>query len=46
MTTVKGKHIIESGWGAAGITDAIRFGSNNLLAIDLFYDIDLCWMET
>ena len=40
MTTVKGKHIIESGWAAAGITDAIR------PAIDLFYEIGLCWMET
>ena len=39
-TTVKGKHIVEIGWGAAGITDAIRLGSKNLPAIDPFHDID------
>ena len=40
MITVKGKHIIESGWRAAGITNAIRFGNKNLHAIDPFHDID------
>ena len=40
MTTVKRKPIIESGWRAAGITDAIRIGSKNLPAIDPFHDID------
>ena len=27
MTTVKGKHVTETGWRAAGITDAISLGS-------------------
>ena len=40
MTTAKGKYIIESGWRAAGITDAIRLGSKSLPAVDLFHDID------
>ena len=40
MNTVKGKHIIESGWRAAGITDAICLGSKNLPVIDPFHDID------
>ena len=40
MTTVKGKHIIESGWRAAGINDAIRLGNKNFPAIDPFHDID------
>ena len=40
MTTVKRKPIIESGWRAAGITDAIRIGSKNLPAIDPFQEID------
>ena len=40
MITVKGKHIIESGWRAAGITNAIRLGNKNLHAIDPFHDID------
>ena len=42
MTLVKAKHIIESGWRAAAITDAIRFGSKNFLATDPFHDINLC----
>ena len=40
MTTVKGKHIIESGWIAAGITDAISLGSKNLPAIAQFHNIN------
>ena len=40
MTTVKGKHVIESGWRAAGITNAIRLASKNLPATDPFHDID------
>ena len=40
MTTVKGKHIIESGWIAAGITDAISLGSKNLPAIVPFHNIN------
>ena len=34
IATVKGKHIVESGWRVAGITDAIRLGRKNLPAID------------
>ena len=41
MTAVKGKNIIENGWKAGGINDAIRIGSKNLSAIDPFHDIDL-----
>ena len=40
MTTVKGKHITESGWIAAGITDAISLGSKNLPAIAPFHNIN------
>jgi hypothetical protein len=40
MTSSKGKSIIEGGWRAAGITDAIRLGSKNLPPIDPFHDID------
>ena len=40
MTTVKGNHIIESGWRGAGTTSAIRLSSKNLPAIDPFHDID------
>ena len=40
MTFVKGKEIIASGWRAAGITDAISFGSKELPPIDPFHDID------
>ena len=40
ITTVKGNHIIESGWRAAGITDTIHPGSKSLSEIDPLYDID------
>ena len=40
MTTVRGKHIIESGWRAAEITDAIHLDSKNYPVIDPFHDID------
>ena len=40
MNTIKGKYIIEIGWRAAGITDAIYLGSKSLPAIDPFHDID------
>ena len=40
MTSSKGKNIIESGWRAAGITDAIRLGSKNLPPFDPFHEID------
>ena len=40
MTTSKGSIIIKSGWRAAGISDAIRSGSNELPPIDSFQDID------
>ena len=40
MTTSKGSTITESGWRAAGISDAIRLGSKELLPIDPFRDID------
>ena len=40
MTTVKGKRVLESGWRAVRITDAIRLGRKNLPATDPFRDID------
>ena len=40
MTTSKGNTIIEIGWRAAGISDAIRLGSKELPPIDPFQDID------
>ena len=40
MTTSKGKEIIDSGWKAAGISDAVKLGSSKLLPIDPFHDID------
>ena len=36
MTTSKGSTIIESGWRAAGISDAIRLGSKELPPTDPF----------
>ena len=40
MSTSKGKEIIESGWKAAGIYDAIKVGSENMPPIDPLKDID------
>ena len=40
MTTSKDKEIIDSGWKAAGISDAVKLGSSNLPPIDPFNDID------
>ena len=40
MTTSKGSTIIESGWRAAGISDAIQLGNKELLPNDPFRDID------
>ena len=40
MTTAQGKEIINSGWKAAGITDAVRVGLSELPPIDPFNDID------
>ena len=40
MTTSKGKEIIDSGWKAAGIADAINLGLSKLPPIDQFNDID------
>ena len=40
MTTSKGKEIIDSGWKAAGISDAVKLGSSKLPPIDHFHDID------
>ena len=40
MTTAQGKEIIDSGWKAAGIADAIRVGLSELPPIDPFNDID------
>ena len=39
MTTDKGCDIIKRGWKAAGITDAIRLGLNNLPSMDPFDEI-------
>ena len=40
MTTSKGKEIIDRGWKAAGISDAVKLGSSKLPPIDPFHDID------
>ena len=40
MTTPKGREVIENGWMAAGIFDAIKVGSNALPPIDPFNDIE------
>ena len=42
MTTSKGKEIIDSGWKAAGISDAVKLDSSKLPPIDPFHDIDQC----
>ena len=39
MTTEKGRDVIESGWQAAGITDALIKGSKDLTSIDPFEHI-------
>ena len=39
MTTDKGKEIIESGWWAAGILDALKLGLEKLPSIEPFSDI-------
>ena len=40
MTGSKGKEIIDSGWKAAGISDAVKLGSSKLPPFDPFHDID------
>ena len=40
MTTSKGKEIIDGGWKASGIFDAIKLGSQKLPYIDPFHEID------
>ena len=40
MTTSKGKEIIDNGWKAAGISDALELGSSKMPSIDPFHDID------
>ena len=40
MTTPEGKHVISSGWSAAGITNALKNGETCLKPLDLFADID------
>ena len=40
MTTEKGRDVIENGWRAAGITDALIKGSKDLPSIDPFEQID------
>ena len=40
MTTTKGKDIIDGGWKASGIFDAIKLGSEKMPSIDPFRDID------
>lgn len=34
MTTLRGKEIINNGWTAAGVSDAVKLGSSKLTAID------------
>ena len=38
MTTSRGKEIINSGWKAAGNSDAVKLGSSKLPPIDSFHD--------
>ena len=40
MTTSKWKKIIDNGWKAAGISDALELGSSKMPSIDPFHDID------
>ena len=40
MTTPNGMEIIESGWTASGVQDAMKVGSKGLPPIDPFEDID------
>ena len=40
MTTNRGCDIIKNGWKAAGITNAIRLGLNNLPSVDPFDEMD------
>ena len=40
ITTSQGKEIIDNGWKAAGISDAVKVGSSKLLPTDHFHDID------
>ena len=40
MTTKKGKDLIDGGWKASGIFDAIKLGSEKMPSIDPFHDID------
>ena len=40
ITSGEGKKVIESGWEAAGIADAVRLGSKALPSLDPFDDID------
>ena len=40
ITTAEGKEIIDSGWRAARISDAVRLGLSELPPIDPFNDID------
>ena len=40
ITSEEGRKVIESGWEAAGIADAIRLGSKVLPSLDPFDDID------
>ena len=40
MAAPEGKHVISSGWSAAGITNALKNGETCLEPLDLFADID------
>ena len=40
ITNSKGKEIIDSGWKAAGISDAVKLSSSKLPRIDPFHNID------
>ena len=40
MATDKGCDIIKNGWKAAGITDAVHLGLNNLPSVDPFNEMD------
>ena len=46
MTTSKDSEIIGSGWNASGIKDAISLGTEKLLSLDPFEELDPMMNET
>ena len=46
MTTSKGSEIIESGWNASRIKDAIKLGTEKLPSLDPFKELDPMMNQT